>query len=250
MNKIKIITRLNQREMTAREYISYCKNLLRNIKAVFPEMYLSILDDNDVAYFFKNDLSDFGEENLYKIIMEDKEIVYYNPDKNNEDLTVDSKTWSPFSSLFFLKEKREADKYSVSDISIDISQGSNDINDKIAVAIIKFSDNFTKRLNNSILEKIIYCLEKTGDLKFAVAISDNFRSEVKIKGQNLWIGYLTYFAHKDISRLFKDFKGIEVTETELGTLISLSNKFYLSEETVRKALAIRDILAEKGLMNL
>ncbi|CEN41375.1 conserved hypothetical protein [Capnocytophaga canimorsus] len=38
---MEIITRLNFRELTAREYISYCKELLKNIKDIFPNIILS-----------------------------------------------------------------------------------------------------------------------------------------------------------------------------------------------------------------
>lgn len=247
---MEIITYLENRELTAREYISYCKELLKNIKTVFPEMYLSILDDNDVTYFFKNDLSDFNEDNLYKIIREDKEIVYYNPDKNNENLTIDSKTWSPFASLFFLDEYPKTDIYTDVDISIDISQGSNDKDEEVAVIKIEFSKEFSKKINLEATKKLISCIEQTKDLKYAVVISDELWDKVDSEEYDLWIGYLTYFSHKDISHLFKEFKDVGVTETDLGTLISLGNKFDISEENVRKALVIRDILASKGLMNL
>lgn len=248
MDEIKIITRFKSQKLTAREYISYCKELIRNIKNVFPEMHLHILDDKDKVHFFREDLSDFGEENLHKIIMEDKEIVYYNPDKDNKRLTIDSTCWTPFGSLFFLHNCKETDIYKDVDISISVSQGANDINNKMAVIIIEFSDQFKKKLNEDILKSIVVSLERSNDLKYATIISHKFRRNVKEEKQKFWIGYLTYFANKEIPKLLENVGNIDISETNLGAMISLESLEF-SEENIQKAIQIRDILAEKGLLS-
>lgn len=244
---MEIITRLNFRELTAREYISYCKELLKNIKDIFPNMYLSILDDQDKVHFFQEDFEDFSEENLHKIIMEDKEIVYYNPDKENKRLTIDSTCWMPFSFLFFLNNDKNMNIYEESDISINISQGVKKFSSP-SIINIEFSSEFSKKINIEIIKKLFQCLEKTNDLQYAIFISDDFWDSVRIKGLKRWIGYVTYFANKDILKLLENVDNIEISESNLGAMISLENLDF-SEENIQKAIQIRNILAEKGLLS-
>lgn len=250
MNIVEIIARLKFRELTAKEYIFYCKSFIIEIKKTFPNMYLSILDKKDKFFFFKDDLSDFNESNLYNIIIEDEEIVYCNPEKENKNLTIDSTSWLPFSSLFFLTENKNTNIHSIPDISISISQGVKTFSSPVGVTI-NFSESFFTKINNEILKKIFLCLENTNDLRYAVAISDIFLDSVEDKEYNLWIGNLTYFSNKNIFQLLS--KGIsnsdfEILTTHLGSLIVL-NSIEPSEENIKKAIEIRNILGKEGLLN-
>jgi hypothetical protein len=242
MNTIEIITRFRSRSLNARQYIAYCKSLLSPIKKLFPQLHLYILDDKDELLFFEEDLSNFDETHLYDIIMWDKRIAYHNPDKNNPHLTIDSTCWAPFSSLFFLNRQQNINKNSVADISISVSQGV-EIFSAPAIILIDFSNDFIKELSEETLEKLIFCLEQTHDLQYAVVISDDLEDKVSAKGKNLWIGYLTYFSNDYFHELPTIPQGIKVTQTVLGKLFSLGNTFDLSEETVKKAIALRDLLA-------
>lgn len=248
MNVVEIIARLKFRELTAKEYIFYCKSFIIEIKKTFPNMYLSVLDKEDNFFFFKDDLSDFNESNLYNIIIEDEEIVYYNPNKENKNLTIDSTSWLPFSSLFFLTENINI--HSIPDISISISQGVKTFSSPAGVTI-NFSESFFIKINNKILKKIFLCLENTNDLRYAVAISDVFLDSVEDKKYNLWIGNLTYFSNKNIFHLLSKSisnSNFEIHTTHLGSLIIL-NSIESSEENIKKAIEIRDILGKEGLLN-
>lgn len=242
MNTIEIITRFRSRSLNAGQYIAYCKSLLSSIKKLFPQLHLYILDDKDELLFFEEDLSNFDETHLYHIIMWDKRITYHNPDKNNPHLTIDSTCWAPFSSLFFFNRQQNINKNSVADISISVSQGV-EIFSAPAIILIDFSNDFIKELSEEVLEKLIFCLEQTHDLQYAVVISDDLEDKVPAKGENLWIGYLTYFSNDYFHKLPTIPQGIKVTQTVLGKLFSLGNTFDLSEETVKKAIALRDLLA-------
>lgn len=242
MNTIEIITRFRSRSLNAGQYIAYCKSLLSSIKKLFPQLHLYILDDKDELLFFDEDLSNFDETHLYDIIMWDKRITYHNPDKNNPHLTIDSTCWAPFSSLFFLNRQQNINKNSVADISISVSQGV-EIFSAPAIILIDFSNDFIKELSEETLEKLIFCLEQTHDLQYAVVISDDLEDKVPAKGENLWIGYLTYFSNDYFHELPTIPQGIKVTQTVLGKLFSLGNTFDLSEKTVKKAIALRDLLA-------
>ena len=249
MNEIEIIARLRFRELTAKEYVFYCKKIIIEIKKIFPNMFLSVLDEKDNFFFFKDDLSDFNEKNLYNII-EDKEIVYCNPEKENKNLTIDSTSWLPFSSLFFLTETENINIHSTPDVSISISQGVKTFSSPVGITI-NFSESLLKKMNNEVLKRIFLCLEATNDLRYAVAISDVFLDSVEGKKYNLWIGYLTYFSIKNISHLLPENisnSNFEILTTHLGSLIILKS-IESSEENIKKAIEIRDVLGKEGLLN-
>lgn len=246
---MKIISYLQGRALTAKEYIAYCKELIRNIKNILPNMQLSILDDEDNVYFFQENLSNFSQENLYKIIMEDQEIVYHNPNKENKNLTIDSTSWMPFSSLFFLNKDKDMNIYKESDISISISQGVEKFSSP-AMIKIEFSQKFLDKLNFEIIKKLFICLEKTNDLQYAILISDEFWDEIdNDDSYDLWIGYLTYFANKDVFRLLENISNIDILETKFGAIINLQSLEF-SEENIEKAIQIRDILGKNDLLNV
>ena len=245
MDTIEIISRLSFRPLNAGQYIAYCKDLLSLIKNLFPTMYLYLLDDKDKLLFFEEDLSDFNESHLHNIILEDKKIIYYNPDKDNPHLTIEATSWAPFQSLFFLNKQHNISKHSVADISISISQGVEKFSSPASI-MIQFSDSFSKELDENTLEKLIFCLEQTQDLQYAVVISDKLEDKVPTIGRNLWIGHLTYFSNDLFSELPVSIPGIKVIQTALGQLFSLGDTLDLSEETIKKARTLRDLL-EKGV---
>jgi hypothetical protein len=241
MDTLEIISRLSLRPLNVKQYIIYCKKLLSLIKNLFPQMHLYILDDKDRLFFFKEDLSDFDEMHLYDIIIPDKGITYHNPDKNNPHLTIEATSWAPFGSLFFFNRKQAISKHSVADISISVSQGVEKFSSP-ATIMIQFSNDFSKELDENTLEKLILCLEQTQDLQYAVVISDELEDRIPTKGGNLWIGYLTYFSNKHFPEFPTPIQGIKVLQTASGRLFSLGNTFDLSEETIKKAISLRDSL--------
>jgi hypothetical protein len=106
-------------------------------------------------------------------------------------------------------------------------------------------------MNNEVLKRIFLCLEATNDLRYAVAISDVFLDSVEDKNYNLWIGYLTYFSIKNISHLLPENisnSNFEILTTHLGSLIILKS-IESSEENIKKAIEIRDVLGKEGLLN-
>ena len=233
MDTLEIISRLSLRPLNAKQYIIYCKKLLSLIKNLFPQMHLYILDDKDRLFFFK--------AHLYDIIIPDKGITYHNPDKNNPHLTIEATSWAPFGSLFFLNRKQAISKHSVADISISVSQGVEKFSSP-ATIMIQFSNDFSKELDENTLQKLIFCLEQTQDLQYAVVISDELEDRIPTKGENLWIGYLTYFSNKHFPEFSTPIQGIKVLQTASGRLFSLGNTFDLSEETIKKAISLRDSL--------
>ena len=78
----------------------------------------------------------------------------------------------------------------------------------------------------------------------AVIISNELRRKVKQSGQNLWIGYFTYFNNKLAENYFEN---INIINLNKGVLIYLSDKIELSALNVNKALDIRDILGNELL---
>lgn len=77
MEKIKVITRLTNREMSAHDFINYCKNIVVNLKNIFSDLKMvSIWDDStNSKFYFENNLANFSVQNLDKILI-------YNPEED------------------------------------------------------------------------------------------------------------------------------------------------------------------------
>jgi len=163
--------------------------------------------------------------------------VFLNDDRSDKDLYSNSKSWIGFNSLLYLSK----DKNESSDLSINIIQGAYN-SDKTALINIEFSDDFMKSVTKEFVIKLIESLEKTDDLYYAVIISNELRRKVNENGQNLWIGYFTYFNNKIAEIYFEN-----IINLNKGLLIYLSDKIELSALNVNKALEIRDILGNEIL---
>ena len=247
MEKLEIMTRIMSEEMTALEYIGFCKRLLADLMAISPDFKnLAIWDDEtDKVFYLQDDLSDFDERNFYRIIHEDKELAYKNSDPNDKDLTLHSTSWAGFHSLFFFSDDKNSD---ISNITISIDQGSYQSNAIRAISI-KFSDTYQSKLTKEFLEAIIATLAKHFKLIYASVYTDEFWRSVFIKKHKLWVGWLTYINRREISDLLP--ADIEQKPLKDGVLFSLSSERVEStdEKLVQTAIEIRDVLGEKGLLN-
>lgn len=238
MDKIKIITRLQSFEMYAYEFINFCKEIVVNIKdELYQDVTVSTWDDSvNAVYHFQNNLSDFNDENLEKIIIANKgEDVFKNENENDKELRKNSKSWAGFSSLLYIKKNKESEE---SEISISITQGAYEAN-KTAFINVEFSDSFLKLISKEFLIKIIKCIEMTGNLNYAVVISNDFRRKVKTNGQNIWIGYLTYFKNQKINNMLPGI--VSIIELKDGFIIDLNEKLEISAESIDKAIEVRNL---------
>lgn len=243
MEKIKLITRLTNREMSTHEFINYCKSVIVNLKNTFSYLQMvSTWDDGtNSKFYFENNLANFNTQNLDKILIYNpEEDVFQNDNEQDKDLHENPKSWIGFNTLLYLSK----DKSETSDISINITQGASEKN-KTALINIEFSDEFLKTITKDFSIKLIESLEKTGDLLYAVLISNEFRRKVKTGGQNLWIGYLTYFQDKNIKTLLTNI--VNIINFDKGIIIDLGEKIEVSDETVNKAVKIRNILGAQAL---
>ncbi|PQA92918.1 hypothetical protein B0A69_12150 [Chryseobacterium shigense] len=243
MEKIKVITRLTNREMSAHDFINYCKNIVVNLKNIFSDLKMvSIWDDStNSKFYFENNLANFSVQNLDKILIYNpEEDVFQNDNEQDKNLYENSKSWIGFNTLLYLSK----DKSEASDLSINITQGASEKN-KTALINIEFSDEFLTTLTKDFSIKLIESLEKSGDLVYAVVISNELRRKVKTSGQNLWIGYLTYFQHKNIKINLPD--SVNSINYDKGILIDLGEKIEISDEAVNKAVTIRNILGDEAL---
>lgn len=239
MDKIKIVTRLQSVEMYAHEFINFCKEIIVNIKdELLQDVTVSTWDDSvNAVYHFQNNLSDFNVENLEKIIIANKgEDVFKNENENDKELRRNSKSWAGFNSLLYIKKNKESEE---SEISISITQGAYEAN-KTAFVNVEFSDSFLKLISKEFLIKIIKCIEMTGSLNYAVVISNDFRRKVKTNGQNIWVGYLTYFKNQKINNMLPGI--VSIIELKDGFIIDLNEKLEISAESIDKAIEVRNIL--------
>lgn len=79
----------------------------------------------------------------------------------------------------------------------------------------------------------------TGSLNYAVVISNDFRRKVKTNGQNIWVGYLTYFKNQKIHNMLPGI--VSIIELKDGFIIDLNEKLELSAESINKAIEVRNI---------
>lgn len=245
MDKIKIITRLQSIEMYAHEFINFCKEVVVNIKdELLQDVTVSTWDDSvNAVYHFQNNLSDFNVENFEKIIIANKgEDVFKNENENDKELRKNSKSWAGFSSLLYIKKNKESEE---SEISISITQGAYEAN-KTAFINVEFSDSFLKLISKEFLTKIIKCIEMTCSLNYAVVISNDFRRKVKTNGQNIWVGYLTYFKNQKINNMLPGI--VSIIELKDGFIIDLNEKLEISAESIDKAIEVRNIF-DVGLLH-
>lgn len=246
MEKIKVNFFIEREELTAQEYILFCKKIICSLQEMDPIYNIvETWNDNIFATFrFNADLSNFNDNNLKIIINEDKEIRYKNTDDTNKGLTINSKSWMGFSSTFSFGIEDSLQNKSV---SISIKHGAYDEN-QTSTIIFEFSDSFQKeRINKKYIVQLIKTLETQLDIKFANAISSSFFIKFRQKGYYT-IGWINYVNDKTIANYLRNEDICYISKK--GVLFSISDQMpTLNNEALEKTMQLRDELIKYGYLS-
>lgn len=243
---IKILIRFPNKEMTAKEYIQFSKKILQQLKAFsddFKTLYAWGSEVNAGKYL-KDDLSDF-ESTVFEQL-NDKEIAYMNPDKSNKNFTLDSKCFIGYSNTYSTNKDYKLDK-----ISITIGAGKDKAKkEDVGILNFQFSKSLQHKLNLSkLIELLEFCIDLVNPV-YAIISSFKFTNKVNKEDDNIEIGWITYIDNKGVANLLPKDIGKKIFPN--GSVVFwLSKEKALStdDKAVEKAIQIRNILGEKGLLN-
>ncbi|MDR2951307.1 MAG: hypothetical protein LBV71_19130 [Prevotella sp.] len=246
MEEIDILTRFPNREMTAREYLMFSKNILLQLKSFssdFNALYAWGSETN-MGRYLKDDLSDF--ESVVFNQLKDDNIAYSNPDKSNKKFTLDSKCFIGYNNSYSTN-----DNYKQSQITVTIGAGKeNPSNDDVGILNFEFSEILQSKLN---LPNLIQLLEFSINLVnpyYGTISSFEFGKKTNKKKDNIEIGWITYIFNKEVFKLLPKNVGKKILSNG-GVIFWLSEERPLStnERAVQKAIEIRNILAEHEFLN-
>ena len=246
MEKQKLLIRFPNKEMTAREFIAFCKHILCSFQQFAPDMATVGIwsADKKANYYFDKKLSDF-ENIIFKemqIEEEKKGFAYINDDKSDKELNLNSKSYGNFALNFGISNNGDENE----EISITIWAGKAN---ETGILNLEFPDKLQQNIS---FVKILQLAEFSINLVkpyYVTVISNEFRRKVGMEGQNCWIGWINYFFNKEVANLLP--KNIEKKVfSDGGVLFWLSEEKELSidEVAVQEAIKIRDILNKKGLL--
>lgn len=245
MEKQRLLIRFPNQEMTAREYIAFCKHILHAFQQFAPDMATvgiwSLAKKAD--FYFDKKMPDFEDIILKEMQIEGKEYAFINENKEDKGLHLDSKSYGNFAFNFGLSNNGDESK----EISISIWAGDKS---KIGLLNVGFRNKLQPNLNLSNLLKL---LEFNIDLVhpyYAIISSFKFTEKINKEENDIEIGWITYISHKEVVNLLP--KNVERKVLPNGGVI-----FWLSEEkalstdeiAVQKAIEIRDILGARKLLN-
>lgn len=247
MEKIEINFRVKNVEMSAKEYINVCKQLILKLKSTLSNINHIYTFEKDEPFYFSNDLSDFDTNNLYEIISVNKdEDVYQNTNKGDIHLYENSRSWIGFNSLFLCKENLESED---NNISFSISSLGAYEKDKFSVMKVEFSDEYQSKLNFEIIEKIINIFSETIKLDFAVVYTDEFFDEVFNVDYQLWIGWITFINKLEVEKYLP----INIISEKIsnGYLFSFSKEKVDStnKAIIEESITLTNNLGRQGLLN-
>ena len=235
--------------MTVREYLAFSKNILSELKA-FSDDFKQLYAWGSEAHhgkFLKEDLRDFDPVVFEQI--KDEKIAYVNPDKTNKDFTLDSKSFIGFSNSY------STDKdYKKEQITITISAGEYDSNlKKNALLNFEFSKTLQTKINYSkMMELLQFGIELVTPI-YGRVISDEFRDKIEeaYGESDCEIGWINYFSDERVFSLLPEDIGKKKL-SDGGCIFWLSEKkaSSIDEQSIYKALEIREILSREGLCNI
>lgn len=247
MENIEITTRIKNREMSAKEYINYCKGILMQLNnEIFKCNYIYTFE-KDIPFYFGTNLEKLGVDNIFEVISVSDEDSFKNEDSESITLTEKSKSWIGFNSLFFFKNNLENEN---SDIILSISSLGAYKNDMFATLSIEFSKDYKKKITYEMLVSILNILENYLDIHYYVAYTDEFFDEVFSNRYKLWLGWITFLKGKEIESMLPE--NIICSKINDGYLFSFSVERVESNniDVIKKTNLLRNKLGEKGLLNI
>jgi hypothetical protein len=241
MENYKVLIRFPNREMTAKEYILFSKDILLQLQHFaddFKTLYAWGAEANAGVYL-KEDLSDF--ESVVFSQLNDTEIAYSNPDKSNKKFTMDSKCFIGYSNSYSTNKD-----YKQQQITVTIGAGKENLkNGDMGILNFEFSKSLQPNLDLSYLLKLLEFSINLVNPYYVTVISNELRRKVSINNENYWIGWINYFADKEVLNLLPANINTKLL-FDKGVCFWLSEKMPAStdEDIVQKALQIRENIKE------
>jgi len=231
--------------MTLEEYMSFSKKILIGL-GDFHEVFNNIFswsgNKEHINKGFNGDYSNF-EETIFNQGIGNDEIAYENPNPDNKDLTLKSKSFVDFHNSYSNVAADSTEHFVIRIMAGSImedSQGIVNIEFPTKNKDVFYSYDFTKRL----MEKIIELVSPI----YAVTTSDEFIDEVAGEGNDFWIGWMTYLARLDVEPYLDNVYEKKIHKN--GTWFAISNEVPCIDDKILmdKAIAIRDNLERFGLL--
>ncbi len=243
----KILIRFRNEDMTAQEYITFSKKILRALKSYsdeFKSLYAWGTEAEQGTYL-KEDLSDFDQV-VFKQL-NNNEIAYTNPDKTNKNFTLDSKSFVDYHNAYSTDKNYKNDQ-----ITVTISAGKeNPEIDDYGILNIEFSESLLPKIEFiDFINLVEYCVDLIDPI-YLVVISNELRREVNLSELNYWIGWINYFSDPAIAKVLPDDVERKIIPNK-GVLFWLSKDkvFSTNDLEVQKAIEIRNILNKNGFLYL
>lgn len=232
--------------MTLEEYLSFSKKILIGL-GDFHEVFQNIFSWSGSQEHwnigFDGDYSNF-EETIFSQGIGGDGIAYENPDSNNKELTLRSKSFVDFHNSYSNVATDPNEHFVIRIIagsSMGNSQGIVNIEFPTNNKDVFYQYNFIK----SLMEKIIEIVNPV----YAVIASDNFIDEVEGEGNDFWIGWITFLASLEIDSYLNNVNEKKIYRN--GTWFAISDEVPCSDDNalIVKAVSIRDNLGKYGLLN-
>lgn len=238
MSVDEIITRLENRVMDAAEYISYCKNLIMQLKEIDPVFnVVGIWSDlQKCDYYFNQDLSDFGDIVFAEMQEESKEYTFINMNTDDKILHLDSKNDINFGFTCGFGENEE------SDISIYISYGSID-KSEFGIINFEFSDDYQQTMPESVLNGVVNLFVNNEKTLNVAVLSSELEDEIieREEDDDYMIGWITYLRNKNVTAYLPP----EITKEnkENGVLFSFN-----PTSTIPEVMKVTQSLCKEGFL--
>ncbi|MDR2121453.1 MAG: immunity 52 family protein [Tannerella sp.] len=246
MEQIDFLIRFPNKEMTAREYIGFCKIILKSLLNASSDFTtVGIWSQVKKAnYNFDMNLTNFEETILKEMQIESEEYAFINENESEKNLMPDSRSYGNFAFSFAFSFNGDESR------EMGVSIWAGDSGNK-ETGILNFT--FPEKTESSItLKKILPLLKINIDLVnpyYATISSFEFRKKANQKDDKFKIGWINYFSDKQTASLLPKDVSKEVLPNG-GVIFWLSEERTVStnETLVAKATEIRNILAKKGLL--
>jgi hypothetical protein len=244
MENYKILIRFPNRKMTAKEYILFSKNILlqlQNFANDFKTLYAWGSESNTGVYL-KEDLSDF--ESVVFSQLNDTDIAYSNSDELNKKFTMDSKCFIGYSNSYSTNKDHKQKQ-----ITVTIGAGKENLkNEDMGILNFEFSKSLQTSLDLSYSLKLLEFSINLVNPYYGTIISNELRRKVSIDNENYWIGWINYFADKEVLSFLPTNINAKLL-FDKGVIFWLSEEIPTStnDEIVQKAIRIRENI--KGILS-
>lgn len=244
--EIKLICRFDRKEMTAEQYMSFCKMILNELHEFdnFFGAYATYDLKLNKKQYFDESLSNF-EEIVFNQLYDDK-IAYINEEPGDKNFYRTSISPFGFSNIYFLNSQVESN----AGISLFVSHPTSHSHSNLIIVFP--NENYPKFQELSYCKKLLKKVISLFDPYYAAIIPANFFKKIPTKkNTDLRIGWQTYFKNIEIAEYLP--KDVQIEKANGGVFITLADDINsnITEDTIiQRVKRVKEILSEKGLLTM